>query len=76
MMTLSSAARTQAKPPPGNPVQFDVGQVVEVLLDRGVPFILHTGAGVPSGLQKRCPETPVQLKPVTSEVLVRFRLRL
>ncbi len=48
----------------------DVTPVVETLLDRGIPFIFHTGAGVPSGLHQRCPDTPVHTKPVAPEMLI------
>ena len=49
----------------------DVTLVVDALLDRGIPFIFCTGAGVPSALQQRSPDAPVHSKPVTPEVLIR-----
>ena len=48
----------------------DVTPVVEALLDRGIPFIFHTGVGLPPGLHQRCPGTPVHTKPVAAEVLI------
>lgn len=44
--------------------------VVDALLDRGVPFVFHTGAGVPLELQQRCPDVPVHTKPVAPQALV------
>ena len=48
----------------------DVTPVVEALLDRGIPFVFHTGIGLPPGLRQRCPGTPVHTKPVAAEVLI------
>ena len=48
----------------------DVSLVVEMLLDRGIPFIFHTGIEVPPALRRRCPEAPVHTKPASSDVLI------
>ena len=48
----------------------DVTPVVDALLDRGIPFIFHTGVGLPSELRQRCPDTPVHTKPVAAEALI------
>ena len=48
----------------------DVTPVVDALLDRGIPFIFHTGVGLPSGLRQRCPDTPIHTKPVAAEALI------
>ena len=48
----------------------DVTPVVEALLDRGIPFVFHTGVGLPPELYQRCPGTPIHTKPVAAEVLI------
>ena len=48
----------------------DVTPVVDALLDRGIPFIFHTGISLPSELYQRCPDVPVHTKPVAAEALI------
>ncbi len=48
-----------------------VTPIVDVLLDRRVPFIFYTGLGIPPELQRRCPGVPIHIKPVVLGVLVR-----
>jgi hypothetical protein len=37
------------------------------LLARGVPFVVHTGSGLPRALAEAAPHTPVLMKPTPSE---------
>lgn len=37
------------------------------LLARGVPFVVHTGTGLPPALARAAPATPVLMKPTPSE---------
>ena len=48
----------------------DVTPVVEALFDRDIPFIFHTGVGLPPELRQRCPGTPIHTKPVAAEALI------
>ncbi|MCR5876610.1 response regulator [Phenylobacterium sp. J426] len=49
----------------------DVGPVIEVLLRRGVAWLIHTGAGLSPDLQARYPEASVFAKPTAPAVLAR-----
>jgi DNA-binding NtrC family response regulator len=40
------------------------------LLNRGIPFIVHTGVGAPEELRQRYPDVPVYVKPTDSDRLV------
>lgn len=41
----------------------DVAPVISVLAQRGVPFVVHTGTGLPSDLAELHPNVPVVMKP-------------
>ena len=47
----------------------DVTPVGLVLLERGIPFIIHTGTGAPAELAAAGPHIPVVLKPVPPGLL-------
>lgn len=48
----------------------DLTPVAIRLLERGVPVIVHTGAGAPHELLRRYPDLPVYVKPTASDRLV------
>lgn len=48
----------------------DLTPVAIRLLDRGIPVIVHTGAGAPQALLQRYPDVPVHVKPTSSDRLV------
>lgn len=48
----------------------DLMPVAIRLLDRGIPVIVHTGAGAPHDLLRRYPDVPVHVKPTASDRLV------
>ena len=53
-----------------NLVDGDCSVVVEVLANRNVPTIVHTGVALPSGLVERFPGLMVQIKPCVASKLV------
>ena len=53
-----------------NLVDGDVSPVVEYLVERGVPLILHTGIDLPPDLAARFPDVVVCIKPTLASVLV------
>ncbi len=51
----------------------DVTPVAIALIEAGVPFLVHTGIGLPSDLEIAFPELPVMRKPATpGNVLARL----
>lgn len=46
-----------------NLIDRDISPVVEILIERGVPFILQTGVGLPPELATRFPALVVCIKP-------------
>ena len=54
-----------------NLVDGDITPVAEHLIGLGVPIILQTGVGLPSGLATRFPDLVVHIKPCISAILVR-----
>lgn len=48
----------------------DISPVVEILVGRGVPFIVQTGIGLPTGLSERFPDLVVHIKPCLADWLV------
>ena len=53
-----------------NLLDGDITPVVEYLVARGVPLVLHTGVGVPPELAARMPDLIVRLKPTSAADLV------
>ena len=53
-----------------NLVDGDISPVVEHLIGLGVPIILQTGVGLPSGLAAHRPDLVVHIKPCVSATLV------
>ncbi len=54
-----------------NLVDGDITPVAEHLIGLGIPIILQTGVGLPSGLAARFPDLVVHIKPCISAILVR-----
>jgi len=50
--------------------------VAILLIERGVPVIVHTGVGVPDDLLERYPDVPVCLKPISPDRVVEALCRL
>ena len=50
--------------------------VAILLIERGVPVIVHTGIGAPDELRERYPDVPVCLKPIASDRVVEALLKL
>ena len=48
----------------------DISPVAEALIDAGIPIILQTGVGLPSGLTARFPDLIVHIKPCVPAQLV------
>jgi DNA-binding response OmpR family regulator len=53
-----------------NLLDGDVAPVIDVLLARNVPFIIHTGAGLTNVLRQQYTDLTVFYKPTSPEVLV------
>lgn len=53
-----------------NLLDGDVAPVIEVLLAKTVPFIIHTGAGLTDALRQSYPGLTVFYKPTSPDVLV------
>lgn len=47
-----------------------VAPVIEQLVERGLPFIVQSGVGVPRELEMRFPDMIVLIKPTTASVVV------
>lgn len=55
----------------------DITPVALVLIDRRVPFVVHTGTGLPAELAARHPDLPVMMKPINAgEVMARLMLQI
>jgi CheY-like chemotaxis protein len=52
----------------------DVTPVVTMLVDRGVPLVIHTGTGLPPALAEMHPNLPVLMKPLKPAVVVELLL--
>ena len=48
----------------------DVTPVAMVLAAKGVPFIIHAATGLPPGVERFHPETPLLVKPVHADAIV------
>jgi DNA-binding NtrC family response regulator len=48
----------------------DVTPVVLVLTDKGVPFVIHTATGLPPGVARLHPDTPLLVQPLHAEAIV------
>jgi DNA-binding NtrC family response regulator len=48
----------------------DVTPVAMALAERGVPFVIHTGTGLPAEIEKVMPDVPVVMKPVRPPVVL------
>ena len=53
----------------------DVTPLARQLADHGVPFVIHTGSGLPAELAASHPSLPVVMKPVSPMVVMRALLR-
>ena len=53
-----------------NLVDGDITPVAEHLIGLGIPIILQTGVGLPSGLAARFPDLVVHIKPCIPAILV------
>jgi len=51
-------------------IDGNVGPVIEELTRRGVPVIIHSGAGLPASLLARFRQIEVHQKPTASNILV------
>ena len=47
-----------------------VAPVIEALVERGIPFIIQSGVGLPGDLALRFPDMIVLIKPTTSTVMI------
>jgi CheY-like chemotaxis protein len=52
-------------------VDGEVTPLALALLAQGVPFVVHTGTGLPPALAELAPGTPVLMKPVSSDEVAR-----
>lgn len=53
-----------------NLLDRDVTPLALRLIERGIPFVLHTGTGLPGALAQACPELTVIMKPVSTALVV------
>ena len=53
-----------------NLIDRDVTPLALALIERGVPFVIHTGTGVPEELAQRHPNIPVIPKPARSTLVL------
>jgi DNA-binding NtrC family response regulator len=53
-----------------NLLDRDVTPLALALVERSVPFVIHTGTGLPADLAKSHPDLPVVMKPATSTVVL------
>lgn len=51
-------------------IGYEVTPVALRLLDRSIPFVLHTGTGLPVALAGVCPEAVVVMKPASPYTVV------
>lgn len=48
----------------------DVSPLALTLVKRGISIVIHTGTGLTSELEARCPHLPVLIKPTPTQVIV------
>lgn len=53
-----------------NLLDGDISPVVEIMIARGIPFIIQTGVGLPADLASRIPDLAVRIKPCIAAELV------
>ncbi len=53
-----------------NLLDRDVTPLALRLIERGIPFVLHTGTGLPSALAQACPQLTVVMKPVSTSIVI------
>jgi len=53
----------------------DVGPVALQLIENGIPFVVHTGVGLPAVLARHYPDLPVMMKPNSPDKVVARLLR-
>jgi len=49
---------------------LDVTPVVIALAKKGVPYVIHSGTGLPAGIAELHPDCPVLVKPLHSDVIL------
>jgi DNA-binding NtrC family response regulator len=48
----------------------DVTQLALALIEKGTPFVIYTGTGLPDGLARMHPDLPVVMKPAQTRVVL------
>lgn len=69
-LTLLSTNRVSAAILDVNLIDGDSSAVMEVLVDRGIPFIVHTAVDLPPSLATRFSDLVVRIKPCPAASLV------